>query len=75
MTAPEDETLSVASQRSTTFRHLDIEMLHDLLLEWCSDHNLNPAGADAHEVAHELADLFDGGIRDYLALREAIDSR
>lgn len=75
MIASEEDASLQGGRRPSILRHSEIEMLHDLLLEWCSDHNVNPDTADAREVADELADLFDIGVRDHATLREAIASR
>jgi hypothetical protein len=55
--------------------HLELEMLHETLLEWCGERNLHPQSEQGRDTAKELVELFDIGIRDRNELREAIVSK
>ena len=55
--------------------HLELEMLHETLLDWCSDRHLHPQSDEGRGAARELIDLFDIGVRDQRELREAIASK
>lgn len=55
--------------------HVEQEMLHETLLDWCSQRNLHPQSEEGRGAAKELIDLFDIGVRDQSELREAIASK
>jgi hypothetical protein len=55
--------------------HAEQEMLHETLLDWCSQRNLHPQSEEGQGAAKELIDLFDIGVRDQSELREAIASK
>ena len=55
--------------------HPDTAMLHELLVEWCSERGCDPQGIEGQSTARELVDLFDIGVRSRAELREAIASK
>jgi hypothetical protein len=73
--AMEDEMSVAYSHTKSFFGHVDMEMLHELLVEWCSDRQIDPQSAEGQSTAKELIDLFDIGVRGKAELREAIASK
>jgi hypothetical protein len=52
-----------------------MEMLHDILIEWCGNRNLDLQSPEAQSAARELINLFEVGVRSQLELQEAIASK
>jgi hypothetical protein len=44
--------------------NLDLQMLHETLLEWCAGKNLDPNSQDAQAFAKQLFCLFYVGVRE-----------
>lgn len=55
--------------------HLDMEMLHDILLEWCGNRHINLQSPDAQTAARELIRLFEDGVRGRSELQEALAAK